>query len=167
MTDLRHIMLYLGITAGDAFLTEKIKIDPIGFTFDGAQSLMLDLVVRVYKTVEFRSTQCSPLSSYSSSSAYVFAPALSSLYLAMHPPMTSFMTIDLTNDVVERGDAMVAGGGGGGVEDGDDVVAASAGDADVEDGVTEGGPDGGGDDDIDVSAGDGAAEDGAAENGPE
>ena len=51
MSELRRAMAYLGDVAGDAFITEKQKLYPIGHTFDGARSLMLDLVVRVYNTV--------------------------------------------------------------------------------------------------------------------
>ena len=44
-------MLYLAIEAGDDFSDEKSKLNPIGFTFDGARFLMLDLAVRIYKKV--------------------------------------------------------------------------------------------------------------------
>ena len=87
MTKLRRAIEYLGDVTGESFITEIQKLDPIGHTFDGARSLMLDLAVCVYKTVELRSSLASPSSSYS------FPPGLSSLYLAVHPPLASRRTI--------------------------------------------------------------------------
>jgi len=109
ITNLRRSMLYLAMEVGDAFVTEKSKIDRIGFIFDGARSLMLDLAVHMYKKLESRFTP------FSSSSAYLFTPGLSSIYLTMYTPTASFQPINLTGDVVERGggvDAVVAAGGG-------------------------------------------------------
>ena len=147
MTDLRRAMEYLGDVTGESFITEIEKLDPIGHTFDGARSLMLDLAVRVYKTVEHRSSPASPSSSYS------FAPGLSSLYLAVHPP---HRTIDLTDDVGAsetagdgHGDANVTGENAeeapvGNAEEEADAIAA-AGEAGVEAGAIEDGSDVGGD----------------------
>ena len=93
MTELRRAMEFLHEATGESFITEVQKLDPIGYTFAGARSLMLDVAVRVYQTVEQRSSPSAPSSSYS------FAPGLSSLYLALHPPLASRRTIDLTDDV--------------------------------------------------------------------
>ena len=182
MTELRHAMEYLGDVTGESFITEIQKLDPIGHTFDGARSLMLDLAVHVYKTVEHRSSPASPSSSYS------FAPGLSSLYLAVHPPSASRRTIDLTDDVgatATAGDGNVdanvtgenaaedidhggvaeeAPGGnaaeeapGGNAAEEADVIAA-AGEAGVAAGAIEDGSDVGGD---------GAVQDGGVVNDPE
>ena len=134
---------------------------------------MLDLAVCVYKTVELRSSLTCASSSYS------FAPGLSSLYLAVHPPSASRRTIDLTDDVGAtasagdgNADANVAGenaaedighGGvakeapGGNAAEEADVIAA-AGEAGVAAGAIEDGSDVGGD---------GAAQDGGVANDPE
>ena len=101
MTELRRAMEFLGEATGESFITEIQKLNPIGHTFEGARSLMLDVAVRVYQTVEQRSSPAAP------SSAYSFAQGLSSLYLAVHPP---HRTIDLTDDV---GASETAGDGHG------------------------------------------------------
>ena len=147
MTELRRAMEYLGDATGESFILEIQKLNPIGYTFEGARSLMLDVAVRVYQTVEQRSSPSAPSSSYS------FAPGLSSLYLAVHPP---HRTIDLTDDVGAsetagdaHGDANVTGENaeeapvGNAAEEADAIAA--AGEAGVEAGAIEDGSDVGGD----------------------
>ena len=175
MTKLRRAMAmeYLGDVTGESFITEIQKLNPIGYTFDGARSLMLDVAVRVYQTVEQRSSPSAPSSSYS------FAPGLSSLYLAVHPPLASHRTVDLTDDV---GAAATAGDGhvdanvtgenaaedighggvaeeapGGNAAEEADVIA-TAGEAGVAAGAIDDGSDVGGD---------GTAQDGGVVNNPE